>query len=161
MAITADKWKQLLNRESSEWKDICVNTMKTVNPYCSFAFKDSDKKLKKPGSRKKSGASFKCTGYCKFNGCPMKFKIEGYDRHVKVLMKDGLVKHIKGQNKSRQISGSKRLSLARALKFNSPSSMYHASFNKLSVSELCAGNRDKIGSSPEVYRKQDVFREHS
>ena len=48
MAITADRWKQMLNRESSEWKDICVNTMKTVNPYCSFAFKD--KKLD-PGKK--------------------------------------------------------------------------------------------------------------
>ena len=31
--------------------------------------------------------------------------------------------------------------------------MYHASFNKLSVSELCSGSRDKIGSCPEVHRK--------
>ena len=125
--------------------------MKTVNPYCPFALKD--KKLKKAASRKRSGAPFRCTGYCKFDGCPMKFKIEGYGKKVKVFMTDRLVKHIKGQKKSRQITGSKRLSLARALKYNSPSSMYHASFNKLSVSELCSGNRDKIGSSPEVYRK--------
>ena len=39
------------------------------------------------------------------------------------------------------------------MQYNSPSSMYHASFNKVSVSEFCSGNRDKIGSSPEVYRK--------
>ena len=151
MAITAGKWKQMVNRENSEWKATCIDTMKRVNPYCCFAFKD--KRLKKTGSRKQSGAPFKCTGYCKFDGCPMTFKIEGYDTNVKVLMKGGLVKHIKGQTKSRKITGSKREALARALKYNSPSSMYHASFNKLSVSELCSGNRDKIGSSPEVYRK--------
>ena len=30
----------------------------------------------------------------------MKFKIEGYDRNVNVLMKDGLVKHTKNHDRS-------------------------------------------------------------
>ena len=58
-----------------------------------------------------------------------------------------------GHTKSRHITGSNRLSLMKALKFHSPSTIYHAKFNKLSESELRSGNRDKIGSSADVYQK--------
>ena len=121
-----------------------ANGIRSLHPYCSFAFKRHS--VKKVGSQRNTPL-FTCSGHCRFDDCcvQVKVKVEN-ESSLKAFVnfQGGDVRHNRQQLKRRPIRGEERSVIAETLTSKLPRSVFLHSLNKLDENVVKSGCRDEV-----------------
>lgn len=126
-----------------QWTNVISRGIRTVHPYCSFAFKRH--RLQSQGSSRKSPA-FWCLAYCRFEDCPVTCTVtldSELDLKAVVHFQGQECVHNRTELKRRPVRASERLKTSLELDTKPPRAMYLDKITQLDEDVLAAGCRDE------------------
>lgn len=148
--IPEDEWKELRKRQhknhfkSLHWTNVMAEGIRSVHPFCSFAFKRHS--VKPIGSNRK-GPLFTCSAYCLFEDCPVEVQVKVLDESslkANLMFKGETVKHSCEELKRRPVRADQRQVIADSLTTKLPRSLYLENLGKLDQSIIDSGCRDQV-----------------
>lgn len=131
-----------------EWTNVIAKGLKTIHPYCSFAFRRH--RLKTLGS-KRQGPHFRCLAYCRFQDCSVTATITVEDLKATVKFDGQQGKHSCTELRTRPVRGSNRHRLGLQLQSQLPRAMYLENLGKLEHDVVMSGCRDEA-PSPQILK---------
>ncbi|XP_073705879.1 uncharacterized protein [Garra rufa] len=146
--IERKAWQELRQHQEGrlfqglQWTNVIANGIKSIHPYCSFAFKRH--RVKTLGSQTQA-PFFTCEGYCCFEHCPVEVKVEVADESslkAAVDFSGGDVCHNSKDLQRRPVRAAARQATAEVLETKLPRSLYLESMQKIPPMVIDSGCRD-------------------
>ncbi len=146
--IERKDWQQLRQHQEGrllqglQWTNVIAKGIKSIHPYCSFAFKRH--RVKTLGSQTQAPI-FTCKGYCRFEDCPVGVIVEVADESslkAAVVFSGGDVCHNTKELQRRPVRAAARQATAELLETKLPRSLYLESMQKISPTVIDSGCRD-------------------
>ena len=147
-------YKNRKNRcfKRGSWQKYFVEGLKQSNPYCVFSFQHHQISVAENRNIKSGCKTFYTNANCVFDGCPVKVKINMFDKTNAHVIYTGNVKHKLNEQHARHIIGEERESLKDQFKGGiKPLTKYLDNMDKASAEVLVSGNVDGIGKNSRVY----------
>ncbi|KAK7877304.1 hypothetical protein WMY93_031996, partial [Mugilogobius chulae] len=147
--IKRSDWQKLRSKQKKrqfktlDWTNIVAAGVRSVHPYCSFAFKRHDVKI--IGSTRKSSV-FTCSGSCTFKKCPVKVTVvikSEISLKAHVYFEGSSVLH-SNEIKRRPVRGAARGQLAEKLSSTLPRTEFLKSLKEIPPKVYEAGCRDNV-----------------
>ncbi|KAK7877629.1 hypothetical protein WMY93_031641 [Mugilogobius chulae] len=147
--IRRDQWALLMAQRKKRgfkglrWTTIVARGIRSVFPYCSFAF--TGHRLKMLNSTKK-GPEFTCGGYCRFVDCPVTFRViltTSKTLKADVWFSGGCAVHRVTDIRSRYVRSTDRSKVGERLQVEKPRAMYLRSLGQLTEDVHISGCRDE------------------
>lgn len=147
--IDKKEWQDLRKHQKGrcfqglQWTNVIAKGIRSIHPYCSFGFKRHSVKTQQS---LKNTPLFKCTGYCRFEDCPVNVTVEVTDEvtlKTAVLFTGGDVCHSTTELKGRPVRADARTSTGETLESKLPRSVYLDSMQKLPEMVMQSGCRDE------------------
>lgn len=126
-----------------QWTNVIAKRIRSIHPYCSFGFKRHSVKTLQS---LKNTPLFKCTGYCRFEDCPVNVTVQvtvEVTLKAAVLFTGGDVCHSTTELKRRPVRADARTSIGETLESKLPRSVYLDSMQKLPEMVMQSGCRDE------------------
>ena len=144
-------YQQKKNRyfKRGTWESYYVKGLKVSNPFCVFRFEHHhiSTAVKKDNRR-----IFFASAACTFSGCPVKAKLEMFDKTLVTVNYTGNIKHHVNEQHSRYIRAEERKELKEEFKGGiKPLTKYLEVVKKHTPEELVSGNIDGFGKNSRVY----------
>ncbi|XP_016393637.1 uncharacterized protein LOC107728078 [Sinocyclocheilus rhinocerous] len=146
--IERKDWQELRQHQEGrlfqglQWTNVIAKGIKSIHPYCSFAFKRH--RVKTLGSQTQ-GPIFTCKGYCRFEDCPVEVHAEVADESslkAAVVFSGGDVCHNSKELQRRPVRAAARQATAELLETKLPQSLYSESMQKITPMVIDSGCRD-------------------
>ncbi|KAL0166046.1 hypothetical protein M9458_037890, partial [Cirrhinus mrigala] len=146
--IERKDWQELRQHQKGrlfqglQWTNVIAKGIKSIHPYCSFAFKRH--RVKTVGSQTQAPI-FTCEGYCCFEDCPVEVKAEVADESslkAAVVFSGGDVCHNSKELHRRPVRAAARQATAELLETKLPRSLYLESMQKITPVVIDSGCRD-------------------
>lgn len=155
--IERNEWDELKKHRQKrgfkglQWTNMISKGLRTIHPYCSFAFKRH--RLKGLGL-KKGGPEFSCLCYCRFDDCPVTVTVTvESEKDLKAAVEfQGLQAiHNRTELKRRPVRAKDRSTLGKDLQKQLPRAMYLTKIAQIPDDVMESGCRDEA-PSPSVLK---------